>query len=201
MDTHQFVADIAISFTHVLEKKDIEPLINVITRIGGIKSISIPSDSNTVYVDTIGEKIEDIASKIEDLRKIEDIQNIKYQAHRRVTRSIYENSIVWAAREELKNSNKLEVEKLDNDDFKVISSQGGEITVKGTTVVVNNNKGIVNLNIESRESDLLETRRDVTKEVDSTHSASKGEKVRQWFQIGSPVVVKVLELLDKVFKF
>ena len=49
------------------------------------------------------------------------------------------------------------MEKLDNDDFKVISSQGGEITVKGTTVIVNNNKGIVNLNIESRESDLLET--------------------------------------------
>ena len=93
------------------------------------------------------------------------------------------------------------MEKLDNDDFKVISSQGGEITVKGTTVIVNNNKGVVNLNIESRESDLLETRRDVTKEVYSTHSVSKGEKVRQWFQIGSPVVVKVLELLDKVFKF
>ena len=61
-----------------------------------------PLGTNTVYVDILGEKIENIASKIEDLRKIEDIQNIKYQAHRRVTRSIYENSIVWAGREELK---------------------------------------------------------------------------------------------------
>ena len=36
------MADIAITFTHVLEKKDIEPLIDNIKKIGGIKSISVP---------------------------------------------------------------------------------------------------------------------------------------------------------------
>ena len=51
MDTRIFVADIAITFTHVLEKKDIEPLIDNIKKIEGIKSISIPSGTNSVYVD------------------------------------------------------------------------------------------------------------------------------------------------------
>lgn len=195
MDADEFVADIAISFYHVLEKKDIESLINAVTRIGGIKSISVPTGTNTTYIETTSEGKDDITSKIEDLRKLDDIQNIEYQVHKRVTRSIVENSIIWA-KEELKKSGKLKVEKLpDTDDIKVVIDNGGEITIKGTSLTITDNKGTINVNFGINRSEIAETQKNIVNEINN--SPESKEKSKLWYvQITSSLAALIIKILD-----